>query len=80
MSEHKGDDLLATGTHNAWVGEKAGPVIRTGNPAREGDRSWLNRAQPSNSRHAAITRSLNSWSNYKTWTDKVRNSWDKDKK
>ena len=29
--------------------------------------------------HAAITRSLNSWSNYKSWTDKVRSNWDKDK-
>jgi hypothetical protein len=33
-----------------------------------------------NSRHAAITRSLNSWSNYKSWTDKVRSTWDKDNK
>jgi hypothetical protein len=41
--------------------------------------NWLERAQPANPRHAAITRSLYSWSNYKSWSDKVRSSWDKDK-
>lgn len=76
MSEHKADELSATGTHRAWTGETTGPVVRTG-VAR--DRNWLDRAQPSNPRHAAITRSLYSWSNYKNWTDKVRNSFDKDK-
>jgi hypothetical protein len=79
MSEHKRDDLLATGAHNAWTGE-AGSVVRAGAP-RDAQRNWLDRtAAPSNPRHAAITRSLNSWSNYKSWTDKVRGSWDKDKK
>jgi hypothetical protein len=42
-------------------------------------RAIRNAPQPANSRHAAITRSLNSWSNYKSWTDKVRSNWDKDK-
>jgi hypothetical protein len=65
MAERKGDDLSATGTH------------RAGN--RDNERNWLERAQPANPRHAAITRSLYSWSNYKNWTDKVRNNWDKDK-
>jgi hypothetical protein len=67
MSEHKGDELSATGSHRV-------------------QRNWLDRAhvtlppsQPANPRHAAITRSLNSWSNYKSWTDKVRSNWDKDK-
>jgi hypothetical protein len=79
MSEHKRDDLLATGTHAAWTGE-AGPVVRAGSPGRDAGRNWLDRSAPTNPRHAAITRSLNSWSNYKSWTDKVRNSWDKEKK
>ena len=78
MSEHKRDDLLATGAHNAWTGE-TGSVVRAGGP-RDAQRNWLDRATPSNPRHAAITRSLNSWSNYKSWTDKVRNTWDKDGK
>ena len=86
MSEHKGDELSATGSHRVWTGETAGSVVRAGAP-RDPQRNWLERAhpgsvpasQPANSRHAAITRSLNSWSNYKSWTDKVRSTWDKDK-
>jgi hypothetical protein len=86
MSEHKGDELSATGSHRVWTGETAGSVVRAGAP-RDTQRNWLDRAhpasvpanQPANSRHAAITRSLNTWSNYKSWTDKVRSNWDKDK-
>lgn len=78
MSEHKSDELTATGTHRAWTGEATGTTVRAGS-GKGLERSWLDRAQPSNPRHAAITRSLYSWSNYKSWTDKVRNSWDKDK-
>lgn len=78
MTEHKGDDFLATGTHHAWTGESAGSVLRAGHVSRE--RNWLDRAQPTNSRHAAITRSLYSWSSYKSWTERVRGSFDKDKK
>ena len=78
MSEHKSDELTATGTHRAWTGE-TGAVVRAG--AGREPRSWLNERAPSaNPRHAAITRSLYSWSNYKSWTDKVRGSFDKDKK
>ncbi len=78
MSEHKPDEMTATGRHRAWVGETNGAVVRAG--AREPQRNWLDRTQPANPRHAAITRSLYSWSNYKSWTDKVRHSWDKEKK
>lgn len=78
MNEHKSDELTATGKHRAWTGETVGSVVRAG-AARDTQRNWLDRTQPSNPRHAAITRSLNSWSNYKSWTDKVRHNWDKDK-
>lgn len=77
MSEHKSDDLTSTGTHRAWPGESA-PAVRGGS-AGDAQRSWLERRQPASSRHAAITRSLNSWSNYKSWSDKVRHNWDKEK-
>ena len=54
-----------------------------GKPARTGSgfdyASWLNRGQKPNGRHAAITKSLYTWSNYKSWADKVRSSWDDDK-
>lgn len=81
MTEHNRDDMLATGVHHAWTGEPAGTVVRAGNAPRDPQRNWLERgAQPTNPRHSAITKSLYSWTNYKSWTDKVRNAWDKDKK
>ena len=84
-TEPKLDEMTATGRHRAWTGENAGAIVRAGIPPRDPQRAanpnWLDRAQPtSNSRHAAITRSLNSWSNYKSWTDKVKSNWDKDTK
>ncbi|MFC4310983.1 hypothetical protein ACFPN2_17940 [Steroidobacter flavus] len=82
-TEPKLDEMTATGRHRAWVGESAGAIVRASNTPREPQRAnWLDRAQPaaSNSRHAAITRSLHTWSNYKSWTDKVKSNWDKDTK
>jgi hypothetical protein len=86
MSEHKGDELSATGSHRVWTGETASPVVRAGAP-RDPQRNWLDRAHvphtpappPANPRHAAITRSLNSWTNYQSSTDQLRSNWDKDK-
>ena len=80
MSEHNGDELTATGRHRAWVGEAGRTQVHSSTPSRDTQRNWLERSQPSNSRHGAITRSLNTWNNYKSWTDKVRNGWEKDKK
>ena len=78
MAEHKVDELTATGTHRAWTGETP---ARSCAPARRATAAQLarSRAAEPNPRHAAITRSLYSWSNYKSWTDKVRSNWDKDK-
>ncbi len=41
---------------------------------------WLEHMQRSRQRHAAITRNLYTWSNYKNWADKIRNDWHKDRK
>ena len=79
MSDRKSDDLMATGAHKQWTGEQPSSVVRAGSAAPETSRSWLSRTQPANPRHATITRSLYSWSNYKNWTEKVKNTWDKDK-
>lgn len=43
--------------------------------------SWLERSlspggDATPGRHAAITRTLYSYANYRTWADKVRTSWD----
>ncbi|MGH8299019.1 MAG: hypothetical protein ACRES6_07015 [Steroidobacteraceae bacterium] len=36
---------------------------------------WLDRMQHARARHAAITRNLNTWSSYKSWADRMRESW-----
>ena len=41
---------------------------------------WLEHMQRSRTRHAAITRNLYTWSNYKTWADKMRIDWKDDGK
>jgi len=78
MSEEKFDSL-ATGSHRAWVGESAPNNIVRPVSHRDGSKSWLDRPQSSNSRHAAITRTLHTFPNYKSWAEKVKNSWDKEK-
>ena len=77
MTDQKIDDMMATGTHRAWVGEGVPRGSVRPVQDRENSRAWLERGS-SNSRHGAITRSLNSWSNYKSWTEKVRTSWTRD--
>jgi len=37
--------------------------------------TWLERMQRARARQAAITRNLYTWSNYKSWADQVRDSW-----
>ena len=50
----------------------------TGSPTGGADAyaSWLEHMQRTRARHAAITRNLYTWSNYKNWADKMRDSWD----
>jgi hypothetical protein len=36
---------------------------------------WIDRVQRARGRHAAITRNLNTWSNYKSWADRMRESF-----
>ena len=36
---------------------------------------WLEHMQRTRTRHAAITRNLYTWSNYKSGADKVRHDW-----
>lgn len=82
MCESKVDEMSATGTHRAWVGESGGAlggaVVRAGAP-RDMQRNWLDRSQPSNPRHGAITRTLYNWNSYKSWTDRVKGSFDKER-
>ena len=50
----------------------------TANPPAGSDAyaNWLDRMQRARARQAAITRNLYTWSNYKSWADQVRGSWD----
>jgi len=38
--------------------------------------NWLDRMQRARARHAAITKNLYTWSNYKNWADRVRDSFE----
>ena len=40
--------------------------------------NWLDRMQRARARHAAITKNLYTWSNYKNWADKMRDNWEED--
>lgn len=41
---------------------------------------WLDRMQRARARHAAITRNLNTWSSYKNWADRMRESFDEEER
>jgi hypothetical protein len=60
-----GDDLAATG-------ERPGPG------SSELYAEWAARVQRGKGRHAAISRNLNTWTNYKSWSEKVRQTWESD--
>lgn len=40
--------------------------------------TWLDRMQRARARHAAITKNLYTWSNYKNWADKMKDSFEDD--
>lgn len=59
------DDLAATGERRALG-------------SSELYAEWAARMQRGRGRHAAISRNLGTWSNYKTWSDKMRQSFESD--
>lgn len=61
-SEAQGEDLATTGER---------PALGSSELYAE----WADRMQRGRGRHAAISRNLNTWSSYKNWTEKVRQSW-----
>jgi hypothetical protein len=66
MSNSEGrDDLAASG-------ERPGPG------SSELFSDWAARMQRGRGRHAAISRNLNTWSNYKNWSEKARLAWESD--
>lgn len=82
MADRKADDTKAppaSGSTRIWVGDAGTPhnKVPAGMHWERPANNWLNRPQPANGRHAAITNTLHNWSSYKSWADRVRNSWDK---
>ena len=77
MSEAKSYNMGRAVEHDDEPQPVAGPPAKGG--TLDSYSNWLNRAPKPTGRHAAITRSLYSWSSYKSWADKVRSSWDDDK-
>jgi hypothetical protein len=49
-------------------------------PSKDSDAyaTWLDRMQRARARHAAITKNLYTWSNYKNWADKMKDSFEDD--
>ncbi|MDB6156994.1 MAG: hypothetical protein JWO04_700 [Gammaproteobacteria bacterium] len=56
----------------------APPPAATPGPADAADpyANWLDRMQRARARHAAITKNLYTWSNYKNWADRMRDSFE----
>ena len=52
------------------------PPSPTGPGGADAYANWLDRMQRARARQAAITRNLYTWSNYKSWAEQVRGSWD----
>jgi hypothetical protein len=67
----RGDPLGAAAESAALVPSMPAPLAGT-----EEYGSWLDRMQRARTRHAAITRNLYTWSNYKSWADQVKGSWE----
>ena len=67
------NDLIAAAAGAAREPAAAAPVAATGATPYA---NWLDRMQRTRGRHAAITKNLYTWSNYKNWADKVRDNWD----
>jgi hypothetical protein len=56
----------------------AKPASPANVPPKDGDAyaTWLDRMQRARARHAAITKNLYTWSNYKNWADRMKDSFD----
>jgi hypothetical protein len=63
------------GRGNAPGKQKEPPSSESAEPA-EPFPDWMDRMQRARVRHAAITRNLNTWSSYKNWADRMRETWE----
>ena len=82
--------LEATEVHKTHMSKSELPKVETADEALAGKLAapsgteayarWLEHMQRTRTRHAAITRNLYTWSNYKSWADKMRIDWKDDSK
>jgi hypothetical protein len=53
------------------------PVAKPGVPQEtDAYATWLDRMQRARARHAAITKNLYTWSSYKNWADRMKDSFE----
>jgi hypothetical protein len=64
-------DLPGVRPDPALTGKTTGPA-----DAADPYANWLDRMQRARARHAAITKNLYTWSNYKNWADKMKDSFE----
>jgi hypothetical protein len=69
------NDLIAAAASAVRDPVTGAPVVATANAATPYG-NWLDRMQRTRGRHAAITKNLYTWSNYKNWADRVRDTWE----
>jgi hypothetical protein len=82
MVDRKHDTFTATGAHRAWIGERPADaaLLDAARGTARDPRAWSGGAAANgNARHAAITRGLSNFPSYKTWAEKARSNWRKDK-
>ena len=53
-----------------------GSARAPGEPPADPYSTWLDRMQRARARHAAITKNLYTWSNYKSWAERMRDSFE----
>jgi hypothetical protein len=71
---------LAAPAPQAVPGAEPAPVLAPVGVTPDQYSNWLDRTQRARARHSAITQNLYSWANYKNWADRMRTSWDDEKK
>jgi hypothetical protein len=64
-----------TRNHTTAPPRQDAPAASPSVPPTDPYANWLDRMQRARARHAAITKNLHTWSNYKNWADQMKDSW-----
>ena len=74
-SDRGQSDPAATRPESMSAGNAPAPTSAAADPYA----NWLERMQRARARHATITKNLYTGSNYKSWAERMKSSWDEDK-